>query len=488
MAALILAVGLSAVAIVPLLYPGFFHNHAGLLPAYQAVAAGPFGWGAIPNLPALGPLAQVTLALLQHAGLAPVGAIKLLHGGALVLGPSGAFVAGTALWRIARPDRPDDAWQGGLIAAVVFAFVPFRLAATYIRGDPNEALALAILPWLAALALTTAPSVVLASVTLTLTLAQPLLAVGGALGALALRCAAGARAFPAPALATAAGLAVGLGAWLPIWRTALPAAPEAIQPADLLLARWSYGTTPADGLPVQLGVVAVGGGLIALIAGRLPRRVALPLAALATLPALAGLGAPLWGPLVAFVGQSWLLLGLAALSLALLTSLLPVPTDREGIALVIATALVALVAAYSFLQPIPLAALSRGEPVLAVFGDRIALLDLVRGASADQRSITVDWQALADGDEDYRIWLRVLDATDRPVAEREHLPLDGVRPTGGWAKGEVIRDQLTLPHGLAPGVYRVSIRLVRPNGEQLPVRDRTGRTDVELPLGEVLLR
>jgi hypothetical protein len=487
-AALILAVGLSAIAIVPLLSPGFFHNHAGLLPAYQAAAVGPFGWGAIPGLPALGPLAHVALALLQLVGLQPVGAIKALHGVALLLGPAGAFIAGTALWRLVRTDRPADAWQGGVIAAVVFAFVPVRLAATYIRGDLSEALALALLPWLAALALTTAPSVALAGVMVTLTLAQPLLAVGGAFAALVLRWAAGARALPGLALATAAGLAVGLGAWLPIWRAALPATPEPVQPADLLLARWSYGSTPADGLPVQLGVVAVGGGLIALLAGRLPRPVALPLAALAIVPALACLVAPIWGPFVAFVGQSWLLLGLSALGFALLTSLLPLPADRDGIATVVATALVALVAAYNLLQPIPLAALSRGEPVLAVFGDRIALLDLVRGASADQRSITVDWQALADGHEDYRVWLRVLDATDRPVAEREHVPLDGVRPTGGWVKGEVIRDQIALPDGLAPGAYRIAVGLVRSNGERLPVRDRTGRTDVAVPLGEVFLR
>ncbi|MCS6802778.1 MAG: hypothetical protein RMM58_00380 [Chloroflexota bacterium] len=486
MPALILAVGLSAVAIVPLLSPGFFHNHAGLLPAY--LAARPLGWATALGLPALGPLPHAALALVQLVSPEPASALKLLHGAALLAGTVGAFAAGAALWRLARPTRAADAWQGGVLAATLYAAVPLRLAATYVRGDLGEAFAGALLPWLAALALGGAPPAALAGGALALALAQPALAAGGALAALALRWAAGRRAFPGPAVALASGVAVGVAAWLPSWRSVgvAPVSPDSVQPAHLLLARWGYGTSPEAGMPIQLGVVAVGGGLIALLAGQWPGRLKAALAGITAVAVALSLAGPLWSPLVAFVGQPWLLLGLAALTLVLLATGLPLPAGREAVASVIALALVALVAVLNALQPIPLAALSRGDPVLAVFGDRVVLLASHRDPPAAPRTITVDWQALADGVEDYRVRLRLLDRDGAPVVERDFVPLNGVRPTGGWVKGEVIRDTLPLPGGLPPGSYRVGIGLVRANGERLPVRDQQGgRPADEVILAEV---
>jgi hypothetical protein len=304
--------------------------------------------------------------------------------------------------------------------------------------------------------------------------------------ALALRWAVGERLDSRPTFATIVGIAIGLAGWLPVWHgSAQPAAPDVVQPAYLFLSRWGYGASPAQGMPVQLGVVAVGGGLIALVVGQAPLRLRAALAGMVVAPAVLALSGPVWGPLVPFLGQPWQALGLAALGLALATALVPLPERRAATSSAIALALVALVSSFGFLQPTVLAALPRGEPVLATFGDRIALLAIQRGGGAPP-AFLVDWQALADGAEDYRVQLEVTSPDGRPVAQRDFVPLDGVRPTAGWAKGEVIRDRLALPNGLPPGVYRVALSLIgEGSGEPLPVRLPDGSRVDRLVLGEV---
>ncbi|GIW08038.1 MAG: hypothetical protein KatS3mg060_2843 [Dehalococcoidia bacterium] len=488
MPALILAIGLSAVAAVPLLHPGYFHNHAGLLPAYQAISGGPFGWSARGAMPPLPPLPHVVLALLQSTWIEPATALKLLHGAALLLGPASAFFAGAAIWRLARPDRAGHDWQGGLLASVLYAFVPYRLAATYVRGDLGDACALALAPWLVALALGAARPLPLGAIALAMALSNPTLAVGGAAGALALRAIAK-RTVTVPTLVVTGGLALSFVAWLPVWFGPLPAvAPDPVQPAQLILARWGYDSSPAAGLPIQLGAVAVGAAGIAIV-GAERRWFLFALGGLSLAPAILSLAGPLWTPLVTVAGQPWQLLGLTALGLALVGVLLPLPHGREAAATVFALALVAMAASYSFLQPIVLSALPRGEPVLAAFGERVALLAVHRGALSDAHFLALDWQAIADGIEDYRIVLTVRSSDGHVVAQHEQTPLDGRRPTAGWVKGEVIQDRLPLPDNLAAGRYHLSVSLVRArNGDRLPIRTREGTTTDELPLGEVSIR
>src|SRR5207237_1099636 len=114
-----------------------------------------------------------------------------------------------------------------------------------------------------------------------------------------------------------------------------------------------------------------------------------------------GLASPLWGPLALLFSQPWQTLGLAALTLALLAALLPLPDRKEAVPFVLAVALLAPLASFVYLQPIFVPALPRGAPVLATFGDRIALLDYrLEPRALGALDLQLDWQALRAGTED----------------------------------------------------------------------------------------
>jgi hypothetical protein len=70
------------------------------------------------------------------------------------------------------------------------------------------------------------------------------------------------------------------------------------------------------------------------------------------------------------------------------------------------------------------------------------------------------------------------------VAQDDHLPLQGRRPTDTWLPGEVIVDQhlLALPSDLPPGPYRLEAGLYDANTPGLP------RPGASIPVGEVLVR
>jgi hypothetical protein len=327
-------------------------------------------------------------------------------------------------------------------------------------------------------------------------LSQPGLAIGGTLLLVAVAWATGRPRWSAAGAALCVGLAGGLVLWLPALvghplRPTDKAALEFIQPADLALARWSYGDSPAAGLPLGLGTVGLGVGLVALGAGvrgsaQRPRAVLAGALGLAVFLSL-GLAAPLWGPLALFFAQPWQTLGLAALALALLAALLPLPERPGAVPFVLAVALLATLASFSFLQPIFVPALPKGAPVLATFGDRIALVDYrLEPRAPGALDLSLDWQALRAGAEDYTVFAHLLGPDGRLVAQRDQPPLNGLRPSSGWARGEVISDRyrISLPAELPPGVYQIEVGLYRPvDGSRVSTHgdDHLNLTRVSLP-------
>jgi len=57
------------------------------------------------------------------------------------------------------------------------------------------------------------------------------------------------------------------------------------------------------------------------------------------------------------------------------------------------------------------------------------------------------------------ISLRVVDAQDRVLYQRDAEPANGARPTIGWAPGEIVEDDagFFVPADAAPGAYRLVI-------------------------------
>jgi hypothetical protein len=107
----------------------------------------------------------------------------------------------------------------------------------------------------------------------------------------------------------------------------------------------------------------------------------------------------------------------------------------------------------------------------AQVGDSIALLgyDIVssQGATAgklydtEDNSQTLDvtlyWEARNPVEEDYTVFVQLLDSEGQLVTQHDGQPLYGYLPTGGWSPDEVVPDRhrLPLPDGMSPGRYQL---------------------------------
>ncbi|HLF26799.1 MAG TPA: hypothetical protein VJG32_10710 [Anaerolineae bacterium] len=80
-----------------------------------------------------------------------------------------------------------------------------------------------------------------------------------------------------------------------------------------------------------------------------------------------------------------------------------------------------------------------------------------RVSPGDAIELTLYWQARAETETSYKVFVHLVNAEGRVVAQADAAPVNGARPTTGWLPGEVIADRyaITLPGDLAPGEYRI---------------------------------
>jgi hypothetical protein len=109
---------------------------------------------------------------------------------------------------------------------------------------------------------------------------------------------------------------------------------------------------------------------------------------------------------------------------------------------------------------------SLAHPLAVTYGDQIRLsgYDLTR----DDRAVTLNvaWQALRDIDQNYKVFVHVLDpVTEKIVAQSDLMPRNNTYPTSRWIMGEVITDTIALSLADAPpGAYRIAIGLFDESG------------------------
>ncbi|MCP4415056.1 MAG: hypothetical protein GY805_00440 [Chloroflexi bacterium] len=103
--------------------------------------------------------------------------------------------------------------------------------------------------------------------------------------------------------------------------------------------------------------------------------------------------------------------------------------------------------------------------VQAQFGDAIQLHGYEIEADEAALQLTLYWQALAVPDNDWYVFVHLLDEAGEIVAQRDVIPAEGLRPTQGWRSEEVITDvhQLLLPPDLPNGQYKVVVGLFEPD-------------------------
>jgi uncharacterized membrane protein len=109
----------------------------------------------------------------------------------------------------------------------------------------------------------------------------------------------------------------------------------------------------------------------------------------------------------------------------------------------------------------------------------------------ESMTVMLTWQAAADMNLDYTVFVHLVDADGRIVAQHDGQPWDGVPlPTSSWHAGEVLRDihVLTLPPDLSSGVYRLQLGAYYwPTGQRLSVLQDGQAVGDGVDAGEVVV-
>jgi len=114
------------------------------------------------------------------------------------------------------------------------------------------------------------------------------------------------------------------------------------------------------------------------------------------------------------------------------------------------------------------------SPRGASFDDKIVNLgaDLTPDpvAPGGRLDVTLYWQALAEMDVPYTVFVHLLGPDGQVVAGHDGEPADGTRPTTGWVPGEYVTDlhSVSIPSDLAAGEYVVEVGLYDAGAVGLP--------------------
>lgn len=111
----------------------------------------------------------------------------------------------------------------------------------------------------------------------------------------------------------------------------------------------------------------------------------------------------------------------------------------------------------------------------------------VREVSAGQTvRLQLAWQAVAEMETSYRVFVHLVGADGRLLAQSDGEPAGWTRPTTGWAVGEVIIDgrEVNVPADAVPGEYELRVGLYVTGGSRL----LTPTGDDAIVLGTVVVR
>jgi len=135
------------------------------------------------------------------------------------------------------------------------------------------------------------------------------------------------------------------------------------------------------------------------------------------------------------------------------------------------------------------------SPLRADFGDPPVIelhgynLSPVESGPGEPLSLTLYWRANALIDENYVVFVHLVDGQGNVAAQGDGAPVSGFRPTSSWRPGEVFTDShmLALPEELSGGPYSLWIGLYDPiSGVRLPIMlDGAPQADGRLLLREL---
>jgi 4-amino-4-deoxy-L-arabinose transferase-like glycosyltransferase len=110
----------------------------------------------------------------------------------------------------------------------------------------------------------------------------------------------------------------------------------------------------------------------------------------------------------------------------------------------------------------------------AVFGDLFALRAYQVNVGKGTVNVTLDWQALQVPNQNYSVFVHLIDAQGQMVAQQDQAPGSGLAYLPlQWSKGDIVADrwQVQLAQPLAAGEYRLRVGIYDPNnGNRLSVQ------------------
>jgi hypothetical protein len=133
---------------------------------------------------------------------------------------------------------------------------------------------------------------------------------------------------------------------------------------------------------------------------------------------------------------------------------------------------------------------SGATAVNARFGDQIVLSGYeVSGTATPGQTVEIVlyWQALRPPDDNYFVFVHLLDAAGQFVTNHDGMPMNGRFATRAWQPEITIQDShpIALPPDLPPGRYQIAVGLYQQEtGQRLPVWDAAGieQANGSLPL------
>ena len=102
--------------------------------------------------------------------------------------------------------------------------------------------------------------------------------------------------------------------------------------------------------------------------------------------------------------------------------------------------------------------------------------------------LALRWESLDSVDDNYHVFVHLLNSNNDKLAQRDGQPVQWMRPTSTWQPGEELVDRygLLLPADLPIGSYTIAVGLYNPeSGQRLPVS--AGPRDYAIELGPILV-
>jgi len=101
----------------------------------------------------------------------------------------------------------------------------------------------------------------------------------------------------------------------------------------------------------------------------------------------------------------------------------------------------------------------------------------------DEMLLALRWESLQPIEQNYHVFVHIMNGADKKVTQRDGQPVQWLRPTSTWQPGEIIVDRygLLLDEDFESGSYTIKIGLYDPvTQERIPVNAGTGESDIRV--------